>query len=81
MLATMAIANAMAFMEFGIQYRPHAAAARTHGECTSVEEIVQHFIWSTLPNVETISRGKFDVPHFTDKTKIDRIVREAGRCG
>jgi len=28
--------------------------------------------------VETISRGKLDVPHFTDKAKIDRIVSEAG---
>jgi uncharacterized protein YbjT (DUF2867 family) len=39
---------------------------------------VKHFVWSTLPNVEAISGGKFDAAHFTAKAKIDRIVQEAG---
>ena len=39
---------------------------------------VQHFVWSTLPNVEAISGGRFNVPHFTGKAKVDSIVSEAG---
>lgn len=39
---------------------------------------VKHFIWSTLPDVEAISGGKFHVPHFTGKAKVDRIVKQAG---
>jgi uncharacterized protein YbjT (DUF2867 family) len=39
---------------------------------------VKHFIWSTLPDVEAISGGKFNLPHFTGKAKVDRVVREAG---
>ncbi len=39
---------------------------------------VKHFIWSTLPDVESIGGGKFHVPHFTGKAKADRIVKEAG---
>jgi uncharacterized protein YbjT (DUF2867 family) len=39
---------------------------------------VKHFVWSTLPDVEAISEGKFHVPHFTGKARIDRIVKETG---
>ena len=39
---------------------------------------VAHLVWSTLPDVEAISRGTLDLPHFTGKAKIDRIVRDAG---
>jgi uncharacterized protein YbjT (DUF2867 family) len=39
---------------------------------------VQHFIWSTLPDVDAISGGKLHLPHFTGKAKVDRIVKEAG---
>src|SRR5580692_4190294 len=62
------------FREPGTDERKQALAAVHVAKAAGVE----HFIWSTLPNVETISRGKFHVPHFTDKAKIDRIVSEAG---
>src|SRR6266508_596834 len=39
---------------------------------------VKHVVWSTLPDVKVISGGKFHVPHFTSKAKVDRIVKDAG---
>src|SRR6476660_9329097 len=62
------------FREIGTDELKQATAAVRAAKDASVK----HFVWSTLPNVEAISGGKFDVPHFTGKAKIDRIVKEAG---
>lgn len=39
---------------------------------------VEHYVWSTLPNCEKISGGKYYVDHFTDKAKVDQKVKELG---
>ena len=39
---------------------------------------VDHFIWSTLPNVHAISGGEFDAPNFTNKATVDDLVAQAG---
>src|ERR1700760_1924765 len=39
---------------------------------------INHYIWSTLPDVEFISHGEFEVAHFTNKAKVDDLVRSAG---
>jgi uncharacterized protein YbjT (DUF2867 family) len=62
------------FQEHGAAELKQAAAAVRAAKDAGVK----HFVWSTLPDVEAISKGKFDVPHFTGKAKVDRIVSEAG---
>jgi len=39
---------------------------------------VNHLVWSTLPNVEAISGGKFKVPQFTGKATVEAVVKDAG---
>jgi len=62
------------FLEQGTDELKQATAAVRAAK----EAGVKHFVWSTLPDVEAISGGKFHVPHFTGKAKVDRIVKEAG---
>jgi uncharacterized protein YbjT (DUF2867 family) len=63
------------FQEAGAELELKGATAAIKA---AKEAGVKHLIWSTLPDVEAIGDGKFDVPHFTGKSKIDRLVREAG---
>ena len=38
---------------------------------------VQHLVWSTLPNCQEISEGKYEVIHFTGKALVDAEVKAA----
>jgi uncharacterized protein YbjT (DUF2867 family) len=62
------------FWEEGTDERKQATAAVRAAKDAGAK----HFIWSTLPDVEAISGGKFNVPHFTGKSRIDPIVKAAG---
>src|SRR5712672_1830750 len=62
------------FQEAGTDELKQATAAIR----AALDAGVKHFSWSTLPDVEAISGGKFNVPHFTGKAKIDRVVKDCG---
>ena len=36
---------------------------------------LQHYVWSTLPNGMRISDGKYLIPHFDAKNKIDDYIK------
>ncbi|KAK0723548.1 hypothetical protein B0T26DRAFT_642271 [Lasiosphaeria miniovina] len=36
---------------------------------------LEHYIWSTLPDARTLSAGKYVVPHFDGKARVDAYIR------
>ena len=53
--------------------------AQGHSAVQAAKEAgVSHFVWSTLPDVETISGGQLHVPHFTGKARVDELIRNSG---
>jgi len=39
------------------------------------EQNVKHFIWSSLPDADKISGGKYHVPHLTQKNQVEQYAR------
>ncbi|KAL6052860.1 hypothetical protein QOT17_018323 [Balamuthia mandrillaris] len=39
---------------------------------------IQHFVWSTLPDVHKLSDGKYDGAHFSEKASVEAYARESG---
>src|SRR5260370_19459862 len=58
------------FQEKGTDELKQATAAVRAGKNARVK----HFIWSTLPDLEAISRGHVHLPHLTRKAKNYSIV-------
>ena len=56
-------------MEIEIQQGINLARA------ASATPTLEHYIWSTLPDVSAITGGKYPVPHFVGKNRIDAFIR------
>jgi len=42
------------------------------------EAKITHFMWASLADCATESKGKYQVAHFTDKAKVEQYARKAG---
>jgi len=44
-------------------------------KAASATSSLEHYIWSTLPNGSKVSGGKYKVPHFEAKNKVDEYIK------
>lgn len=65
------------FSQFGPEKAMDVEAAQGINVARAAAAIptLEHFIWSTLPNSTKISGGKYTVPHFEGKNRIDAHIR------
>eukprot|EP00027_Filamoeba_sp_ATCC50430_P019006 CAMPEP_0168567258 /NCGR_PEP_ID=MMETSP0413-20121227/14904_1 /TAXON_ID=136452 /ORGANISM="Filamoeba nolandi, Strain NC-AS-23-1" /LENGTH=295 /DNA_ID=CAMNT_0008599427 /DNA_START=46 /DNA_END=933 /DNA_ORIENTATION=- len=45
------------------------------------ETKVEYLIWSSLPNADEISKGKYHVPHLTHKSQVEDYIKKIGLKG
>lgn len=55
--------------------RVEAAQGINMARAASQTASLEHYIWSTLPNPMKISGGKYRVPHFEAKNKVDDYIK------
>ena len=69
--APFAVLDANAEKAIEVEWRQCENIIEAASDCTNL----QHFVWSTLPNVAKISNGKYRVPHFVAKNCAEEAIK------
>ncbi|KAL2814132.1 hypothetical protein BJX63DRAFT_420923 [Aspergillus granulosus] len=65
-------------MKLGVEEGKKIEYAQATNMVKAAKQIptLQHYIWSTLPNANALSKGKFSVPFFDNKSAVDEFIRQ-----
>jgi hypothetical protein len=45
-------------------------------KAASKTSTLEHYIWSTLPPGSSLTNGKYEIPHFVAKNRVDDYIRK-----